>query len=137
MCRSVGIKNRVVTCNSKVVFVLSPLRRNRADDHNYRTGKASRDDLCHGCISCLQYLVVLFMIGQQNSVLAVDDRGVDLAIVNALKFLSAAQRPNGSWEVSAGNESTAATSLAVMAFLAAGHVPGEGPYGQAIDRGIG
>ncbi len=68
---------------------------------------------------------------------AVDDGDVDAAIVKALKFLAKQQRPDGGWEADSGNESTAITSLAVMAFLAAGHVPSEGPYGQIIDRGIG
>ena len=65
-----------------------------------------------------------------------DDRAVDDAIVKALRFLAEHQRPNGSWNVDNLGESTAATSLAVMAFLAAGHVPSEGPYGRAIDRGV-
>jgi hypothetical protein len=67
---------------------------------------------------------------------AIEDHVVDRAVVNALKFLASEQHPNGSWEAEQGNQSTAATSLAVMAFLAAGHVPGEGPYGLAIDRGV-
>jgi len=33
-------------------------------------------------------------------------------------------------------ESTAATSLAVMAFMAGGHVPGEGAYGERLSRGV-
>ncbi len=69
-------------------------------------------------------------------VAAVDDQRVDDAVVNALRFLALQQRPNGSWNVENVGESTATTSLSVMAFLAAGHVPGEGPYGQAIDRGV-
>lgn len=61
---------------------------------------------------------------------------VDTAIVNALKYLAREQRPSGAWAVGRIGESTATTSLAVMAFLAAGHVPGEGPYGKAIERGV-
>ncbi|MBD3673961.1 MAG: terpene cyclase/mutase family protein [Planctomycetaceae bacterium] len=61
---------------------------------------------------------------------------VDEAIVRALKYLSSQQRENGSWVVQAYGESTAATSLAVMSFMAAGHVPGEGPYGDQILKGI-
>ncbi|MDC0273775.1 MAG: terpene cyclase/mutase family protein [Planctomycetaceae bacterium] len=65
-----------------------------------------------------------------------EEKEVDEAIVRALKFLSNQQRENGSWVVQAYGESTAATSLAVMSFLAAGHVPGEGPYGDQIIQGI-
>lgn len=61
---------------------------------------------------------------------------VDDAVVNALKFLAREQRPSGAWAVGRIGDSTAATSLAVMAFLAAGHVPGEGPYGESIERGV-
>lgn len=61
---------------------------------------------------------------------------VDKAIDNALAFLAATQdKTDGSWKH--GNQRTpAATSLAVMAFLSAGHVPGEGKYGAAIEKGI-
>ncbi len=62
---------------------------------------------------------------------------VDRAIVNALRFLAREQQPSGAWRIDAYGDSTAGTSLAVMAFLAAGHVPGEGPYGDKITEGIG
>lgn len=65
------------------------------------------------------------------------DRQVDEAIVKALDFLAGEQQPNGSWRIDSYGESTAATSLAVMSFLAAGHVPGEEPYGEVLKRGIG
>lgn len=61
---------------------------------------------------------------------------VDRAIVNALRFLALEQQPSGAWRIDQFGESTSATSLAVMAFLAAGHLPDEGPYGQNISRGI-
>jgi squalene cyclase len=53
----------------------------------------------------------------------------------ALKFLKTSQSADGSWALPQGS-SPAATSLAVMAFLSAGHVPGEGPYGDTITKGI-
>jgi len=61
---------------------------------------------------------------------------VDAAIVRALEFLAREQQSSGAWRTASAGESTAATSLAIMAFMAAGHVPGEGPYAVAIDRGI-
>ena len=65
------------------------------------------------------------------------ERQVDSAIARALDYLSRHQQPSGAWVVdSANGEETSATSLAVMSFLAAGHVPGEGPYGKQIERGI-
>lgn len=67
------------------------------------------------------------------------DREVDRSITRALNFLAAQQRPSGAWQLknpSRGLDAASTTSLAVMAFMAAGHVPGEGPYGDAMERGI-
>ncbi len=61
---------------------------------------------------------------------------IDNAIVRGLTFLSEAQTSSGAWETESFGESTASTSLAVMSFLAAGHLPGEGEYGKQINRGI-
>lgn len=61
---------------------------------------------------------------------------VDAAIVRGLKFLSRNQQASGAWTSARHGESTALTSLAIMAFMAAGHVPGEGPYGDQLQRAI-
>lgn len=60
---------------------------------------------------------------------------VDRSIVRALKFLATQQAASGAWQVS-HSDSAAGTSLAIMAFMSAGHVPGEGPYGDSMVRGI-
>jgi hypothetical protein len=64
------------------------------------------------------------------------DTPMDQAIDKALAFLQNTQdKTNGSWH--SGRTSNAAiTSLAVMAFLSAGHVPGEGKYGETIEKGV-
>jgi hypothetical protein len=70
---------------------------------------------------------------------APSDREVDRSIVRALSFLAAQQKPSGAWQLknpSRGQDAASTTSLAVMAFMAAGHVPGEGPYGEAMERGV-
>ena len=73
---------------------------------------------------------------------------LDAAVDRGLAYLASKQvnqqtaqqlgRPElvGSFleESSPGN--TGITSLAVMAFLAKGHLPGRGPYGAVINRGI-
>jgi hypothetical protein len=64
------------------------------------------------------------------------EKDVDESIVRALRYLAQRQQPSGAWSIDSFGESTAATSLAVMSFLAAGHAPGEGPYGQVITRGV-
>src|SRR5439155_4493997 len=57
------------------------------------------------------------------------------AIDRALEFLQRTQESDGGWR--AGRAPSAAiTGLSVMAFLSAGHVPGEGPYGAAVEKGI-
>ncbi|QDT25833.1 prenyltransferase/squalene oxidase repeat-containing protein [Gimesia panareensis] len=61
---------------------------------------------------------------------------VDDSIQQAVQFLSKSQQPSGAWSFNSYGESTAATSLAIMAFMAAGYVPEEGPYGDQINRGI-
>jgi hypothetical protein len=63
---------------------------------------------------------------------------VDQAVERALAFLKSQQNPDGTWPAGprGGQRDPAITSLAVMAFLSAGHVPGEGPYGAVVDKGI-
>jgi hypothetical protein len=61
----------------------------------------------------------------------------DAAIRRALEFLKSTQKPDGAWESGGFGRATSVTSLAVMAFLSAGHVPGApGPYREAIEKGI-
>ncbi len=61
----------------------------------------------------------------------------DKAIKRGLDYLKATQKPDGAWESGGFGRATSVTALSVMAFLAAGHVPGEpGPYRETVDRGI-
>lgn len=63
-------------------------------------------------------------------------RQVDQSVVRALGFLAKQQQPSGCWKADSFGEMTSMTSLSIMAFMAAGHVPGEGPYAAAMQRGI-
>ena len=57
------------------------------------------------------------------------------SVDHGLVYLAAHQIEDGSFDGGAkGN--TAVTSLCIMAFLAKGHTPGVGPYGNVIDKGI-
>jgi len=62
---------------------------------------------------------------------------VDQSIQKALAFLAKAQNPDdGSWSAGGRGRNPAISGLAVMAFLSAGHVPGEGPYGKVVEKGV-
>jgi prenyltransferase beta subunit len=71
--------------------------------------------------------------------IAREKTATDEAIDKGLEFLKQSQDTDGSWGNGIngrGGKSTAVTSLAVMAFLSAGHVPGEGKYGKTIEDGV-
>jgi hypothetical protein len=74
--------------------------------------------------------------GQENAEEKKRRSEVDESITRALAFLEHEQQPAGSWYVDSVGEATSSTSLAVMAFMSAGHTPGEGPFGELINRGI-
>jgi len=73
------------------------------------------------------------------------------AIELGTRYLIRLQQPDGSWHSNAGkkvNENyrvfdqgedvphVGVTSLAVLALLAGGHMPGRGPYGEAMDKAV-
>jgi hypothetical protein len=70
---------------------------------------------------------------------------MDEAIDRGLSFLKDQQMPDGAWPSfggarlfgnGRGTGDPAVSALAVMAFMSAGHVPGEGKYGEAVSKGI-
>jgi hypothetical protein len=64
------------------------------------------------------------------------DAQVDRAVERGLENLFVLQDKNeGCWR-GGFQETPAVTGLAVMAFLSAGHVPGEGRYGATVENGI-
>lgn len=60
---------------------------------------------------------------------------VEQSIDRGLEWLAGVQEADGSFRAPAMGQ-PGVTSLAVMAFLSRGHLPGEGPYGAIMDRGI-
>lgn len=80
----------------------------------------------------------------------VDARTLE-AVEAGFRFLVRTQNADGSWSSNAGkkiNEQyrvfdggrgvhhVGVTSLGVLAFLAGGHIPGRGPYGDVLDRAV-
>lgn len=66
------------------------------------------------------------------------DGKTEAVIKGALKWLASKQSPNGAW---AGSEMeqqhpVGITAYALMAFQAAGHLPGEGEYGRNVSLGL-
>ena len=60
---------------------------------------------------------------------------VDRSVDRGLAYLAAAQRADGTFTGTYG-KSTGIVSLAGMAFLSKGHLPGSGPYGATLNRCI-
>ena len=70
------------------------------------------------------------------------------AVEEGLGWLSREQNPDGSWtgqvgyklhsdyHTTAENGHVGVTALASMAFLAGGHLPGRGVYGEVVERGL-
>ena len=59
---------------------------------------------------------------------------VDLAVKKALAFMATRQKPDGSFDDRW--RTNAVPALAGMAFLSVGHTPGQGPYGDVVNRCI-
>jgi hypothetical protein len=96
-------------------------------------------------------VLVLLSAGGPGSAQPRPREPMDEAIDRGLAYLRQAQNRDGSWSAepglgrfggglranaAAGGGDPALTALAVMAFLSAGKVPGEGADGTAVDRGI-
>jgi len=67
----------------------------------------------------------------------VDDK-TDTVVRSALKWLASKQSPNGSWGLSDEEQRhpTAMTGYVLMAFQAAGQLPGEGEFGKNVTAGM-
>lgn len=87
---------------------------------------------------CRSALVLLLLT---STVALADEKpsrrtALDERISRALAFLEKAQTADGSWHAGGQGRNAAITGLAVMAFLSAGHVPGEGRYSETVENGI-
>lgn len=80
-------------------------------------------------------LIALMSLAQVRAAEPPKRTELDDAVDRALEFLSLTQDPDGAWRAGS-NKSTAVTGFCVMAFLSAGHVPGEGRYGATVEKGV-
>jgi len=62
------------------------------------------------------------------------DAPTEVVVKGALKWLASKQAPNGEWAMASLEKEhpVAITAYSLMAFLAAGHLPGEGEYGRNV-----
>jgi hypothetical protein len=71
-----------------------------------------------------------------SNVLSTEEwRQVDHSVDRGLAFLASQQQPDGSFPTLPFAQ-PGVTSLAVLAFMAHGHTPGNGPYGQRLERAV-
>ena len=86
----------------------------------------------------MRWLLILTLLAagpvraESNSV-TVDDK-TESVIRGALKYLAAQQEKSGAWN--AEHRRIAMTGYVLMAFLATGNLPNEGPYGKNVAAGV-
>jgi hypothetical protein len=94
----------------------------------------------------LPFLLVWFVVGrclpaQERTTSEKDpvrvDAPTDAVIRGALKWLASKQAPNGEWAAAdlEKQHPVAITGYTLMAFLAAGQLPGEGEHGRSVSAG--
>jgi len=85
------------------------------------------------CIASFATLPVAAQEAEQRTSVARLPAEVKQAINRGLKFFASSQNPDGSWGVS---NRSGGTALGLMSFMLQGHVPGEGKYGEAMNKAI-
>jgi len=76
-------------------------------------------------------------IGAQNSPMESEiTPELDAAVSQGIKYLVETQLEDGSWASGRFGKNVAITALACLSIMADGHIPGRGPYGDAVDRGV-
>jgi squalene cyclase len=62
---------------------------------------------------------------------------LDNAINSGMQYLASTQESDGSWDDGRFGKNVAITSLACLALMSDGHLPGRGQYADTVDRGVG
>tara|TARA_R110002072_G_scaffold42064_1_gene117334 strand:+ start:47514 stop:48602 length:1089 start_codon:yes stop_codon:yes gene_type:complete len=61
---------------------------------------------------------------------------LDAAVSSGIEYLVSTQLEDGAWESGRYSKNVAITALSCLALMADGHIPGRGPYGETVDRGV-
>jgi hypothetical protein len=87
-------------------------------------------------------ILVLFLVPRlvfaqpEDDIISEDQRiALDNSVDKGLAWLASKQQPDGSFPTMPHGQ-PGVTSLCVMAFLAHGYLPGEGPYGEPVERAL-
>jgi hypothetical protein len=64
------------------------------------------------------------------------DPAAEQAVARAQRWIAGAQRRDGGWMTQHGRNNAGEIAYAILALMVNGSVPGEGPYGENISRGI-
>lgn len=76
----------------------------------------------------------LSLVANQETQPQQSDESIDLSIQRGLEWLAAGQNPDGTFGKHGARDTTGIWALCAMSFLARGHIPGSGRYGEVIDR---
>ena len=75
--------------------------------------------------------------GAQNNPLDLEiTPALDSAVSDGVVYLASIQEPDGSWVSGRYGKNVAITSLACLALMSDGHIPGRGDLGDVVDRGL-
>lgn len=93
------------------------------------------------CASCslteAQIATASGATGAQNNPLDAEiTPAVDDAVAKGINYLVTTQLEDGSWASGRFGKNVAITALACLSLMADGHIPGRGPYGDTVDRGV-
>jgi Prenyltransferase and squalene oxidase repeat len=76
-------------------------------------------------------------IGAQNNPLADEiTPELDDAVAKGMRYLVDTQLDDGAWASGRFGKNVAISALACLALMGDGNLPGRGPYGDAVDRGL-
>jgi hypothetical protein len=84
-------------------------------------------------LTFLAFILTVAPLGAQNKKVKTP---LDDAVDRGLAYLAGTQDRDGAWAAGSQGKNPAITALGVMAFMSAGHIPGEGKYGDQVKRGI-